>query len=312
MTAATHRGVGALSPLLCFVAADRQDTITVRIVRTVRIVSPEPMKPDPHQAIASYAMTVLGLVFAVFQLVCGAELDFLLICAVVRARSDRHTQDVFRALPDREDALVEGMSLRSTSLPANRLLASEGEVGLGLFRIARGWAYRYRCCANGNRQILDFLMPGEIVGLQAALLGVMEHSVRSLTPLRATVFDARLVGDAFRSEPALALRFARHLAAESSRVDEMLTVIGCGDAAERLAFLMISLYRRQARLGPVDPLDCPFPLRRQHMADALGLTGAHINRTLNRLRDDGVAAIENQRLAIRDFPQLAALAGTPA
>jgi CRP/FNR family transcriptional regulator, anaerobic regulatory protein len=92
----------------------------------------------------------------------------------------------------------------------------------------------------------------------------------------------------------------------------MLTVIGCGDAAERLAFLMISLYRRQARLGPVDPLDCPFPLRRQHMADALGLTGAHINRTLNRLRDDGVAAIENQRLAIRDFPQLAALAGTPA
>ena len=68
----------------------------------------------------------------------------------------------------------------------------------------------------------------------------------------------------------------------------------------------------EARLGPVDPLDCPFPLRRQHMADALGLTGAHINRTLNRLRDDGVAVIENQRLAIRDFPRLAALAGTPA
>ena len=40
------------------------------------------------------------------------------------------------------------------------------------------------------------------------------------------------------------------------------------------------------------------------MADALGLTGAHINRTLNRLREDGVAAIENQRLSIRDFPRL--------
>ena len=270
------------------------------------------MKRNLHQAMANHAMTVLGFVFAVFQLICGAELDFLLICAVARARSDRYTQDVFRSLPDREDALVEELTLRSMSLPANRLLASEGEVGLGLFRIARGWAYRYRSCASGNRQILDFVMPGEIVGLQAALLGVMEHSVRSLTPLRAAVLDARLVGDAFRSEPALALRFARHIAAEGSRVDEMLTVIGCGDAVERLAFLMITLYRRQARLGPVDPLDCPFPLRRQHMADALGLTGAHINRTLNRLRDDGVAAIENQRLAIRDFPRLAALAGTPA
>jgi CRP-like cAMP-binding protein len=270
------------------------------------------MKRNFHQAMADHAMTVLGLVLAVFQLLCGAELDFLLICAVARARTDRYTQDVFRSLPDREDALVEELTRRSVSLPANRLLASEGEVGLGLFRIARGWAYRYRSCTNGNRQILDFIMPGEIVGLQAALLGVMEHSVRSLTPLRATVLDARLVGDAFRSEPALALRFARHIAAEGSRVDEMLTVIGCGDALERLAFLMVALYRRQARLGPVDPLDCPFPLRRQHMADALGLTGAHINRTLNRLRDDGVATIDNQRLAIRDFPRLAALAGTPA
>jgi CRP-like cAMP-binding protein len=270
------------------------------------------MKQDLHQAIANHAMTVLGFVLAIFTLVCGAELDFLLICAVARARSDRYTQDVFRSLPDREDALVEEMSLRSTSLPANRLLASEGEVGLGLFRIVRGWAYRYRSCTNGNRQILDFVMPGEIVGLQAALLGVMDHSVRSLTPLRAVVLDARLVGDAFRSEPALALRFAQHVAAESSRVDEMLTVIGCGDAVERLAFLMVTLCRRQARLGPVDPLDCPFPLRRQHMADALGLTGAHINRTLNRLRDDRVASVENQRLAIYDFPRLAALAGTPA
>lgn len=270
------------------------------------------MKGNLHQTVANYLMTALGFVFAAFQLVFGVELDFLLVCAIARARSDRYTQDVFTSLPDREDALVEALTLRAISLPANRLLVSEGEVGIGLFRISRGWAYRYRARGNGNRQILDFIMPGEIVGLQAALLGVMEHSVRSLTPLRVVVLDARLLGDAFRSEPALALRLARHVAAEGSRVDEMLTVIGCGNAVERLAFLMITLYRRQARLGPVDPLDCPFPLRRQHMADALGLTGAHINRTLNRLRDDGVAAVENQRLAIRDFPRLAALAGTPA
>jgi CRP/FNR family transcriptional regulator, anaerobic regulatory protein len=270
------------------------------------------MKENLHHALASQAMTILGFALAVFQLVCGAELDWLLICAVARGRSDRYTQDVFQSLPDREESLVEELTVRPMALAANRLLVSEGEVGIGLFRIMRGWAYRYRVCADGRRQILDFVMPGEIVGLQAALLGVMEHSVRSLTPLRVTVLNPRLVGDAFRSEPALALRLARHVAAESCRVDEMLTVIGCGDAVERLAFLMVSLYRRQARQGRIDPGDCPFPLRRQHMADALGLTGAHINRTLNRLRDDGIATVENQRLAIRDFAKLAALAGTSA
>ena len=227
-------------------------------------------------------------------------------------RSDRYTQDVFRSLVEREQALVDRLSLRSISLPPNRDLVSEGEVGLGLFLVVRGWAYRFRRRGDGCRQILDFLLPGEIIGLQATLLGVIEHSVRSLTALRATALDARLVGEAFRAEPGLALRLAQHVAAEASRVDELLTVIGCCGALERLAYLMMSLYRRQARRAAIDPLACPFPLRRQHIADALGLTGAHVNRTLNRLQADGVARLEDQRLAILDFARLAALAGTTA
>ena len=231
---------------------------------------------------------------------------------VAGGRSDRYTQDVFRGLGEADEALLGSLSLRTVALPPNRVLVGEGEVGIGIFRISRGWAYRYRTSEGGCRQILDFLLPGEIVGLQAALLGVLEHSVRSLTPLRVGAIDGRLLGEAFRDAPDMALRLARHVAAEASRVDELLTVIGCGDALERLAFLMVSLYRRQSRRGGIDPLACPFPLRRQHMADALGLTGAHINRTLNRLRQDGIAAIDNYQLAIQDFPRLAALAGAAA
>jgi CRP-like cAMP-binding protein len=229
-----------------------------------------------------------------------------------RARSDRYTQNVFRSLGEREAALVDAMTVNSATLAANRLLVNAGEVGIGLYLVARGWAYRFRRAGNGGRQILDFLMPGEIIGLQAGLLGVIEHSVCTLTPLRASVLDARILSEAFRNEPDLALRLARYVAAEASRIDELLTVVGCCDAVERLAFLMLSLYRRQEHVGKIDPRDCPFPLRRQHMADSLGLTGAHINRTLNRLRRDGIATVENQRLSILDLPRLAALAGTPA
>ena len=208
-----------------------------------------------------------------------------------------------------ETQLVQSLTGRSFSLPPNRVLVDKGEVGVVLHRIECGWAYRYRSGGKGCRQILDFLLPGEIVGLQAALLGVLDHSVRSLTPLRVTALDARIVGEAFRGEPNLAMRLSRHAAAEAARIDELLTVIGCSDAVERLAFLMLSLYRRQAARGDIDPLDCPFPLRRQHVADVLGLTGAHVNRTLNRLREDGIALLSNQRLSIRDMPRLAELAG---
>ena len=87
-------------------------------------------------------------------------------------------------------------------------------------------------------------------------------------------------------------------------------MIGCSDAVGRIAFLMLNLYHRQAARAEIDPLACPFPLRRQHLADALGLTGAHINRTLNRLREDGVARLENQLLSIRDLPRLTELAAS--
>jgi CRP-like cAMP-binding protein len=217
-------------------------------------------------------------------------------------------QDVFHSLDESEQALVEAVSTRTVSLAPNRLLATAGEVGVELFRIEHGWAYRVRDCRKGCRQILDFVLPGEIVGLEASLMGIIDHSVYSLTPLQATAFDSRLVSQAFLTAPQFGLRLARYVAAEKSRIDQLLVVLGCGDAIERIAFLMASLYRCQVQRDKINPLNCPFPLRRQHLADALGLTGAHINRTLNRLRDDGLAMIEDHCLVIRDLPRLEAIA----
>ena len=222
-------------------------------------------------------------------------------------RGDRHTQEVLRSLDEREQSLVDGMTTRQVTLPPNREIVSAGEVGAGLFIVSDGWAFRYCRIGTGYRQIVDFMLPGEIIGLQAALLGMFEHSVRSLTSVKLTRLEPRLVGTAFETTPELALRFARHLGAEARRVEALMTAMGCRDALGRLAFLAQSLYRRQA---DADPQNCPFPLRRQHLADALGLTGAHVNRTLNRLRRENIATIERGRLAIHDLGRLEELAGT--
>jgi CRP-like cAMP-binding protein len=228
---------------------------------------------------------------------------------LTHGRGDRHTQEVFRSLDAREQSLIDGMTARRLVLPPNREIVGAGAVGAGLFLIGEGWAFRYTRVGVGCRQIVDFLLPGEIVGLQAALLGVFDHSVRSLTTVRLTSLEPRLVGTAFETAPELALRFARHLAAEARRVEGLMAAMGCRDALGRLCFLALSLYRRQI---DVDPGDCPFPLRRQHLADALGLTGAHVNRTLNRLRRERIATIERGRLAIHDLPRLEELAGVSA
>jgi len=227
-------------------------------------------------------------------------------------RNERYLQGVFRSLGAGDGSLLNALALSDSRFPPNRPLIQEGEIGTCIFRIVSGWAYQYRT-THGRRQIVDFLLPGEIAGLEGALLGLTEHSVRALTELRVTVFDGRLAHNSFRAAPELALRLGRHIAAQACRIGELLATIGCCDAIERLAFLMLSLYRRQARRGEAtSPLQCWFPLRRRHMAETLGMTGAHINRTLNQLRREGIAAVENERLIIQDFSRLARIAGGAA
>src|SRR4051812_17018325 len=109
--------------------------------------------------------------------------------SVASALSDLCTQGVLRSPNRREDGVVGSLSRRSVTLGPNRPLIGEGEIGVELYCVERGWAYRFRDCTERGRQILDFILPGEMVGLQSALLGCAGHSVRSLTPLHVTVFD---------------------------------------------------------------------------------------------------------------------------
>jgi CRP-like cAMP-binding protein len=192
-------------------------------------------------------------------------------------------------------------------IAANRDVVQAGEVGGPVQIIQRGWAFRYRGWADGRRQILDFLLPGDVVGLESGLLGMTEHSVRALTEIELCQIDSQRLEELFRQHGRLALALAKHQAAEARRMDERLAVLGRRSAIERIAFLMLELWERQM---PRDTdRSCPFPLRRQHIADATGLTGAHVNRTLNALRRDRIATLAGGRLVIQDRVALAGLAG---
>lgn len=202
------------------------------------------------------------------------------------------------------------LRLGNVVVPANRDVVQAGEVGGPVQVVRRGWAFRYRGWANGGRQILDFLLPGDLVGLESGLLGMSVHSVRALTEVELCQLDPQRLDDVFRGHARLGLALAKHQAAEARRMDERFAVVGRRRAIERLAYLMLDLYDRQH--PDASGRSCPFPLRRQHMADATGLTGAHINRTLNALRREGIAAIEDGALLIEDRPGLARLAGREA
>jgi CRP/FNR family transcriptional regulator, anaerobic regulatory protein len=220
-----------------------------------------------------------------------------------------YQQFAIRQFSQAELAFLDDIKLGDVALPANQDLVQAGEVGGHLFLVTEGWAFRYKRMPDGRRFILDFLLSGDLVGMQSGLLGMIDHSVRTLTPTRLCVIDGRRIDEMYRGFPELALLLTKYFAVQERRTDDRATVLGRGTAVERLAFLMVEIFERLQRRGAANGSTCPFPLRRQHLADASGLTGAHVNRTLNLLREDGVAVIEQGTLTLLDPERLARLSG---
>lgn len=227
------------------------------------------------------------------------------LCAGCQLRQ----MSLFRPFSDQELAFVSSVKRAHISQPANRDIVRAGEVGGHLYTLYEGWAFRYKRLSDGSRQILTFLLPGDLIGLQSTLFGQIDHSVQTLTPASLCVLNGRPIDEIYDTLPDFALSLTRYLADEERRLDIRLTMVGRRNASQRLAYLLLDIFDRLKERGSATGDSCPFPIRRQHMADALGLTGAHVNRTLNALRGQGLATVESNTLAIHDRQGLVALAG---
>jgi CRP/FNR family transcriptional regulator len=215
----------------------------------------------------------------------------------------------FRPFSNEELKSIAALKTEHLSLPAKSDIVHEGEVGGALYTLYEGWAFRYKKLAGDGRQILDLVLPGEIIGLSSALLGTIRHSVQSLTPVSLCVMSGYPLTDLLRRHVDLALDLLRWRVEEEHRADVRLALLGRRKPLQRIGYLMLETFDRLRRLELANGTMCPFPLQRQHLADATGLSMIHLNRTLTKLREDKLATIENKMLIIFDRRRLAELSG---
>lgn len=223
----------------------------------------------------------------------------------------RH-RSCFRPFSEEEFDAIASLKADHLSLPARTDIVTEGEVGGSLYTLYEGWAFRYQKLPGGGRQILDLLLPGEIIGLSSALLGTVRHSVQALTPVSVCVMNEYPLTTLLRRHIDLTLDLLRWRVEEEHRADTRLALLGRRKPLQRVGYLMIETVDRLRRLELADGSMCPFPLQRQHLADMTGLSMIHLNRTLARLRDERLAAIEDKMLIIFDRRRLAELSGYEA
>ena len=135
------------------------------------------------------------------------------------------------------------------------------------------------------------------------------HGVVTLTDSVYCVFQRDALWALHRQSPTMGFNITWLTAHEESLVDDTLLAVGRRSAEERIATLLIQLYKRAAALRADDGTSgVPFPLTQQHIADGLGLSLVHTNKTLRKLERRGLHHVEDGRLYMRDVKALAQLA----
>lgn len=225
-------------------------------------------------------MTILDLFFARLRAICPIEMEDLQLLA---------------QLP------------RTTfTAPAQTAIARTGDPMDGATVLLQGIAARSRIRPSGARQILSIHVPGDALDLTPAFT-VRDDALEALTTCRGV----RISHDDLRAalqRPGLAAAFARLSAIDANVLAERLVSLGRRAALERIAHVFCELVVRMEAVGIGAAGRYDMPLTQSELADALGLSVVHVNRTLQQLRATGAISFRNQRLTVHDFEALCAVA----
>jgi CRP/FNR family transcriptional regulator len=215
---------------------------------------------------------------------------------------------VFKANSAEEIAFIETMKRGHIRVAGGQELVREGQADPPLYALFSGWAFRFKTLSDGRRQILNFLLPGDLIGFQGHMLEDSPHGVEALTDVELCVFSRAKVWDLYRELPELAFDVTWLSAHEEGLVDENLLSVGRRSAYQSVAMLLIHLYKRARAVGLATEDGVDFPLTQQHIADALGISLVHTNKTLRRLQKRGLFRIVHKRLMLNDPTALEKLA----
>ncbi len=168
----------------------------------------------------------------------------------------------------------------------------------GVKLICEGWAFTFTLLPDGRRQIMSFLLPGDIVSARAVLEERLPLSVHTLTEVRHCTFERSELLTAIKTDAKVFAQFAALCAAEIDEAHQLATDMGRRSTDQRIARLILALRARLAERNLVREQAFDFPLRQQHIADATGVTSVHVSRVMTMLHEAGVIAIRSRRLKI--------------
>ena len=202
---------------------------------------------------------------------------------------------------------IERQALHAAALPersgkANSDLLHEGDASDQLLILTEGWACRYKTTRDGSRQIVALLVPGDVVNLDVLMFGRLDYGVRALTNAKTIALPCDRVLALAEKHTGIAKTMTRFAMVENAILSQWALGLGRQSAMQRLAHLFCELAVRLS--GHELASSFEMPLTQEQLADALGLTPVHVNRTMQQLRGMGLIVTSNRTLTLPDVPLL--------
>ena len=210
-------------------------------------------------------------------------------------------------LSPEEITILQCLQSKTRLIRRNREIVTQGRKYDALFVIIDGISIRYRILRDGRRQILNIALPGDFVGFPACLFERALYPISALTDVVVAPVSFAMLIELFERQSHLAAAIFWSFSSEAAIFTERLTDIGRRTALERVAHFLLELLVRFQIIGLADEFSFPMPLTQELLGDALSLSLPHVNRTLRRLREDGLVIIEAHQVFIKDVEALSAL-----
>lgn len=211
----------------------------------------------------------------------------------------------FTALSDEERRrLDELISERREQHAVREDIIADGAHSPDCHVILSGLACRYKILPDGTRQIMAFLIPGDLCDAEIFILRAMDHGVAAMTPTETALVSAEDMKAMLRETGCLGEALWWGTMTDLGVLRERIIDHGRRNAYERISHLLYEMLvrYRMVELTRDDSFD--FPITQTDLADATGLTPVHANRTLQKLRADGLIETSGKVMTILDPERL--------
>lgn len=207
----------------------------------------------------------------------------------------------FTTVDEADRARLDGWARhRQKRWDAKSDIISEGDHVDHIHLVLTGLAARYKLLPNGERQIMAFLVPGDLCDVEVFILDEMDHGIFAVSDVQCALIHKDKVEEMLTESSSLTKALWWSTMTDSAVLRERIVDHGRRDARERLAHLLYEMLIRYRIVGLSKDETYEFPVTQEELADATGMTPVHVNRTLKQLRDDGLIELKGKVVSILD------------